>query len=80
MHSIPFARSNPRGRNSGNLAIMAIGVVFAVSCLMCHPTQAQTETILYSFKGATADGGYPPVGVTLTRLAIFMAPPGRAAL
>jgi uncharacterized repeat protein (TIGR03803 family) len=65
MPSIRSSRSSPRDRNSGNLAIMAIGVVFAVSCLMCHPTQAQTETILYSFKGATADGGYPPAGVTL---------------
>jgi len=65
MPSIRSSRSSPRGRNSGNLAIMAIGVVFAVSCLMCHPAHAQTETVLYSFKGATADGGYPPAGVTL---------------
>lgn len=64
MPSTRSSHSSPRDGNSGNLAIMAIGVVFAVSCLLCHPAHAQTETVLYSFKGATTDAGYP-TGVLL---------------
>ena len=57
--------SSSENRKRGNLAAMAIAVVLSARILIGHSAQAQTETVLYSFKGAPADAGYPSAGVIL---------------
>jgi uncharacterized repeat protein (TIGR03803 family) len=54
---------------TANGGTSGFGTVFEVS----PPGTAWTETVLYSFAGSN-DGAYPYSDLTLTRLAIFMAP------
>lgn len=54
--------SSPKRRN---FAAIAIAVVLSATILIRYSAQAQTETVLYSFKGAPTDGGYPSAGVIL---------------
>lgn len=59
------SRSNHSGSERRYFAGIAMAVVLSASILIRYSAEVQTETVLYSFKGAPADAGYPSSGVIL---------------